>query len=236
MVATIQNEKSGERELVRTARITGLFYLGLVITGLVGFLVVRGAIFDPENAATTLSQLAGQELLARIGIAVELAMAIVQTLVALWFYKLFRQVDEFQAFCLVIFGLVNAIALLVSTALLATALDLTLKASLGGEAATAQLLYVASGHLWAVGGAFFGLWLIPMGLLVFRSGWMPKALGWVLIAGGAAYLIHTLAVFVSPAAATVTVMLPIIAAIGEFWMTGYLLAIGVRRSSELAQA
>jgi hypothetical protein len=234
MTSAIHSEAIDERELVRTARITGLFYLGLCITGLFGFLIIRGQIFDPENAAATLSHLAGQELLARLGIAMELGMAITQTLVALWFFRLFRTVDAFLAGCLAAFGLVNAIAVLVSSALLATALDLALKASLGGDPRTAQLLYVISGHLWTGGGLFFGLWLIPMGLLVLRSGWMPRPLGWVLIVGGVGYIVNTFTVYVAPSAAVVTMVLPVIAAVGEFWTMGYLLVFGVRRSPAIS--
>lgn len=67
------------------------------------------------------------------------------------------------------FGMANAVAILESAALLGTALDVADDRSLavsGGAAATVQLLYVVSGHLWGVGGMFFGLWLIPMGWLV----------------------------------------------------------------------
>jgi len=48
---------------------------------------------------------------------------------------------------------------------------------------------IASGHLWLAGEVFFGLWLIPMGRLVHLSGWMPRPLGWILILGGAAYVL-----------------------------------------------
>jgi hypothetical protein len=56
-------------------------------------------------------------------------------------------------------------------------------------AATVQLLHVGSGHLWAVVGMFFGLWLIPMGRLVVRFLRLLRALGWIPVAGRVGYLV-----------------------------------------------
>ena len=105
-----------------------------------------------------------------------------QALAALWFFRLFRPVDAFAAGAIAAFGLVNAVAILVSAACLATALQVALEPV--GDAGNAQLLYLVSDNLWIVGGLFFGLWLIPMGWCVLRSGWMPRALGWILVLGG----------------------------------------------------
>lgn len=100
---------------------------------------------------------------------------------------MFRSVSAFAAGSIAAFGLVNAGAILFSAAMLATAFDVSRDTSLAvsGEA---QLPFVVSGHLWLVGGIFFGLWLIPMGWLARRSGWMPSLLGWILMIGGMGYV------------------------------------------------
>ena len=93
--------------------------------------------------------------MARLGIVLELGIVLTQALAAVWFYRLFRSVDTFAAGLVAVFGMVNAVAILGSAALLATALDVADDRSLavsGGAAATVQLLYVISGHLWGVGG------------------------------------------------------------------------------------
>ena len=118
--------------------------------------------------------------LARLGIVLELGIVLTQALAAVWFYRLFRSVDTFAAGLVAVFGMVNAVAILGSAAVLATALDVADDASLavsGGAAATVQLLYVISGHLWGVAGLFFGLWLIPMGWLVVRLAVAAAAVG-----------------------------------------------------------
>lgn len=219
-------------QLTRTARTTGLLYLGLAITGLLGFLVIRGQLFVADDPGATLANLVEHEALARTGIALELGVVVTQALVAVWFYRLFRGVDAFAAGCIAAFGLVNAAAILASAAFLATALDVALDDSLapgGGVAATAQLMYVVSGHFWTAGGVFFGLWLVPMGVCVLRSGSMSRPLGWLLVGGGVGYVVSALAAYVVPDVDVLAAALTIPASAGEFWMIGYLLLRGTGR-------
>jgi len=219
-------------DAVRTARTTGLLYLALAITGAVGFQLIRGLLFVPDSPDGTLANLTSQEPLARVGVVVEMGIVLSQALVALWFFRLFRRVDSVAAASIATFGTVNAVAILGSAALLATALDLALDASLvpGGAAAAVQSLYLVSGHLWTIGGIFFGLWLIPMGRLVLRSGWMPGALGWILVVGGVGYVLSAFAAYLVPGAGAWVDVLALPATVGELWMIGYLLVRGVRRS------
>ena len=154
-----------------------------------------------------------------------------QALTAVWFYRLFRSVDNLAAGTFVAFGMVNAVAILGSAALLASALDVAGDASLaapGGAAATVQLIYIISGHLWGVASIFFGLWLIPMGWLVLRSRWLPQPLGWTLIAGGVGYAVSAFVSYAFSNADLATQLLTVPATIGEIWIMGYLIIVGLR--------
>jgi Domain of unknown function (DUF4386) len=225
------HDEAPSSDLVRTARVTGLLYLGLAITGLLGYLIIRSQLFVADDPAATLDNLVEQETLARLGIALELGIVTTQALTALWFFRLFRSVDSFAAGAIAAFGLVNAVAILGSAALLATALEVSGDAALaagGDTAATVQLLYVLSGHFWGVGAVFFGLWLIPMGWLVLRSGWLPRLLGWTLMVGGVGYVLSTLVNYLFTDAGIVADLLTMPASIGEFWILGYLIVFGVR--------
>jgi hypothetical protein len=219
-----------EHELVRTARIAGLWYLGLAVTGIPGFLIIRPQILDPDNAAATLTQLVENEQLARAGIALELGIVVTQALAALWFYRLFRSVDPFAAGAIAVFGTVNAVVILTSAAFLATALEVALD-PIGDPAALVQLMYVVSENLWGVGAVFFGLWLIPMGVCALRSEWMPRPLGWLLVASGVGYVLSAFVLYLVADAGVVVDLLTIPASIGEFWMIGYLLIRGVNRQA-----
>ncbi|WP_433789574.1 DUF4386 domain-containing protein [Actinoplanes sp. CA-252034] len=207
--------------LVRTARITGSLYLGLAVAGLLGFLITRPRLFDTGDPAATLSNLVDQPGLAAALVVFELLIVLTQALAAAWFYRLFRPGDPVSALGIGAFGLVNAVVILISAALLSAA-DNIAADPFGAAADTVQLLFVTSGELWAAGAIFFGLWLIPMGTAVLRTGWMPRPLGWVLIVGGLGYLLHAFVGF-QP--------LTVPATVGEFWMIGYLLFRGVARTA-----
>lgn len=207
------------------ARATGLFYLGVALTGLLGFLTIRPRLFDPDDPAATLSRLLAQENLARVGIAVELALVVAQVLAALWFYRLFRAADSFSAVSIAVFGTVNAIVILGSAAFLATALDVALD-PLGDN--LSQLMYIIAENLWAAGNVFFGLWLIPMGVAALRSGWAPRPLGWLLVGGGVLYVLKAFGGYLFPLADPIIEVLVLPATVGEFWMIGWLMLRGLR--------
>lgn len=211
-----------------TARMTGLLYLGLAITGALGFLLIRPQLFAADQPGATLANLVEHESLARAGVAFELLIVVTQALAAVWFYRLFRTADPLAASGIAAFGLVNAVAILVSAAMLATAIEFALT-PVGDAAATVQTLYLVSGNLWGVGALFFGLWLIPMGRCVLRSGWMPRTLGWILIGGGIGYLLSAFVTYLAPDVPLVADALTFPSVVGEFWMIGYLLVRGVRR-------
>ncbi len=214
--------------LTRTARTTGLFYLGMAVTAALGFLVIRPRVFAADDPAATLANLVAHGSLARAGVALELAMVVAQALTAAWFYRLFRTVNSFAASGIAAFGLVNAVVGLVSAAMLGTAIQVSAE-PFGDAATTVQVLYLVGYNMWGVGALFFGLWLIPMGWCVLRSGWMPRALGWILVVGGVGYVLSPFVLYLADDARVVFDAMAYPASVGEFWMVGYLLMFGVRR-------
>lgn len=210
-----------------TARMTAVLYAGVALTALLGFLVVGPQLFDPDSPTATAAALVAHEPLARLGLALELGLVVTQVLTALWFYRLFAPTDPFSARAIAIFGTVNSVAVLVSAACLATAIDLALDPIVP---AGSQLMYLLSGNLWGVAGLFFGLWLVPMGLAARRSRQAPGPLGGLLVAGGVGYVLSAFATYLVadlPAAVPAALVLP--ATIGEFWMIGWLLLLGLRK-------
>lgn len=209
------------------SRITGFFYLGLAITGMLAFLLARSRLFVEGEALTTTSNLVAQEGLARFGISAELALVIFQTLVALWFYKLFRNVDSFAALLLVSFGIINAVVIFIASAFWLGALNEALASEsvilMPEQVRTSFLLFEMHETLWVIGKLFFGLWLIPMGYLV-RVAKMPNLLSKTLVIGGVGYTVSLFTGILFPSIPPATLeMIALPATIGEFWMIGYLL-------------
>lgn len=220
-----------------TARVTGLWYLGLAVTGILGFLVIRPQILVAGDPTATLANLIDRPTLARMGLLVEMGIVVTQAVAAVWFFKLFRSIDHVAAWALAAFGLVNAAAILGSAASMATALVVagdTSVAPAGDAAGTVALLFELSNGFWGVGAIFFGLWLIPMGTLAIASRRMPPWLGRVLLIGGFGYLLSAfLSYGLADPAGWLVDGLTIPATVGELWMIGYLLIRGMRPAAAL---
>ena len=210
----------------RTARITGLAYLGLAISGMLGYLLIRNQLYVPGDATGTAANLVAHEGLARLGIVADVAMVLTQAVTAVSFWTLFRPVHPIAAGSIAAFGLVNAVVILVAAACSATALDVALRAD-AMSTSEVLLLYDLYTAVFSLAGLFFGLWLIPMGWLAGRSGYMPRPLGWILIGGGIGYVVSVLVAALFPDASGVVYALTVPATIGELWMVGYLLTKGV---------
>ncbi len=214
----------------RTARITGLWYLALAVVGGIGFLLIRSQIYIPGDPAATLANLVDRTALARLGVVMELLLVLTQAIAAVWFYKLFRSFSGPAAWSVAGFGLMNAAAVLVSFVFMMTALAVAGDGALapgGDAAATVQLMYEMSSGSWQGGGLFFGLWLIPMGHVAGLAG-MPRWLGRSLIVGGVGYVLSTFsAVAMANPPTWLVEWPPYLATIGEVWMIGYLLGVGL---------
>lgn len=220
---------------VRTARAAGFWYLLLAVSGVLGFLVLHSQIYVTSDPERTLANLVGQEALARTRLVLELLIVLSQALAAVWFYRLFKSIREWEAWAVGVWGMANALAILISALSMAVALDVAYSsaAAQADKILLIELLGRLIRHAWGVGGLFFGLWLIPMGHMVITSKAMPAWLGRVLILGGVGYVLKTFLQYAGFQHALMdSLTLP--ATVGEFWMIGYLLIFGIRPWPESA--
>jgi len=209
-----------------TARITGVAYLGLAVSALLAHFVIHGQLHVPDDAARTAASLVAHEGLARLGIVVDLAVVLTQTVAAVWFWTLFRPLHAVAAGSIAAFGLVNAVVILIATACSAAALEVALRAD-ASSTSDALLLYDLNAAALRLASLFFGLWLIPMGWLVVRSRYMPRPLGWILVGGGIGYVVSVPVAALAPDAAALAYAMTVPATVGELWTVGYLLTKGV---------
>lgn len=180
--------------LKRTARIAGLIYLFIVITGIFGIMYVPMQLIDSGNLLFTMRTILKHEFLFRAGIMSNLICQTLFVFLVLQLYKLFQDVSKHLSrtmFALVIVGVPIAF-LIIFNQLFAL---LLLKADFMKTFKPAQLqsLVMAFLKMYNYGnvviGIFWGLWLIPFGQLVYKSGFIPKIFGILLIIGGSAYVI-----------------------------------------------
>jgi hypothetical protein len=167
---------------------------------LLGFSVVRpiyitGALIVRDNAATTIRNIATHESLFRAGIVCDLLAGISCILVALALYRVFEGVDRRLGVLMVILGGLMPCAIDffnslndVAALLLARGGDFLTAFEAPQRAALSMLFLRVHDHGFLINGIFAGLWLFPFGLLVYRSGFIPRLIGVGLIINGVAYL------------------------------------------------
>lgn len=216
-----------------TARTTGMWYLLMAISGILGFMVYHTQIFVSGNPEQTLSNLVTLETTARIRLLLEFAIVLTQALTAVWFFKLFKDIFEWEAWTLGIWGVLNAFVIMISAISIASAIGVA-NSQIGTHEDKVILIQVFQNiisNAWGIGGLFFGLWLFPMGYIIIKSKRMPLWLGRVIILGGIGYLISTIIQYAG-IEFSYNRFLVLPATIGEFWMIGYLLLFGIRPSQE----
>lgn len=218
-----------DKNQVKTARLTGIWYLLLAVSGVLGFLIFHPKIFVSDDPQKTLANLTEFESTSRIRFLLELVIIASQALAAVWFYKLFREIKAWAAFAIGGWGMMNAVAIMVSAIAMGVAIDVTNYSAptIHEKVILIQLLSNIISTSWIVGGLFFGLWLIPMGYVVISSKRMPVWLGRTLFIGGIGYILST---FINCTGFTNSLVgiLTIPATLGEFWMIAYLLIYGIR--------
>lgn len=175
---------SSHQSLKKDARITGIWYLSLAVFGVLGFLVFHPKVFITGDPAATLQNIIENESIIRTRLLLELAIVLSQVLAAVWFYKLFRLINEWAAWAVGIWGSVNAVAIMISAIAMGSMINVASSSLMTDE----QILLISVFHniisnAWAVGSLFFGLWLIPMGYIVTHSRRMPVWLGYTLSIG-----------------------------------------------------
>lgn len=225
---TVNDKQS---KLVAIARTAGIWYLIMAISGILGFLIFHPQVYDADPQQT-LTNLVEGETLARLRLLLEFMIIVSQALTAVWFYKLFRNINEWAALATGIWGTVNAIAIMISAISMGAAIEIALSSQvMEDKVVIIDLLSNLISNAWGIGGLFFGLWLIPLGYIITSSKRMPVWLGRTLIIGGIGYLISTVINYVGISGSWVgTLTIP--ATVGEFWMIGYLFIFGIRPVNE----
>ena len=178
----------------RLARVIGAAYLVNVIAGIFSLIYVPSLTTGHGNPAATVQNILAHEALFRAGIVAGLFCYIEFLLLPLLFYRLLGAVNRNAAVLMVVLAVVSVP---LSIASLQHKLDvLTLLGhtpwldALGMEQLQTQVMLQLSAydHALLIAQIFWGLWLIPLGWLVMRSGMLPRVLGVLLMLGGLSYL------------------------------------------------
>jgi hypothetical protein len=176
-------------------RVAGLWYLTLVLIGPLRLIYIPNTLFVPHDAADTVNNIAAHEWLFRLGIVADLSGAIVLVMLTLAFYRLFESVSRHLAVQVVIFGgVMPALIYIVNSVSDAAALMIVKEPNVLAvfdkpqRDALAWLFVQLHDHQVTSAEILWGVWLFPLGLLVYRSGFLPRFLGVWLLVNGVAYV------------------------------------------------
>ena len=219
----------------RQARIAGLCYFLVIVGGVFAALFVREPLFVSGDAAATAHSIAANESLWRWGIAVHALYLFPGAAFGVILYRLFKPVHATFA----LLALVFAVAPVAIEAVLLTALYVPL--AMIGEGAAFSALDEGQRHAlgylavrlfltgWGFSLLLFSGFCTFIGLLILRSGLVPRVIGALMIAAGASYFLNSLSAILSPAlnaALLPGILLP--AFVGEFSLALWLTIKGVK--------
>ncbi len=210
----------------KTARIAGAYYFVLALAFLPDML--RKSLFVAGDAVTTGTNILANILAFRMSIFGDLIAETAFLFVALYLYSLLKDVRRDAARAMVIL-----VVAAVPTAMLNTGNELAALALFqGGDPSRAKLFLDLYQNGALISTVFFALWLVPLGWLFFKSGFMPKTLGILLIVGSFFYLAKSFTGLVLPDWRALAEKGVPIVGLTELATVVWLLAFGVKRPSK----
>lgn len=220
----------------KTARIAGLLYLVVVLTGILSLAYIPSQTVVWNDAAASFRKLSQSAQLFRLGIAANLLCSLFFLLLPLVLYRLLSPVNKSWAILMVVFAAASVPISIVNIQHKFAVLTLIsgenyLQPFSIGQLQSQVMFYLQqyeNGNV--VVQLFWGLWLLPFGYLVYRSGILPKLLGILLMLGCLGYLINCFGNILFPAYSSLGissyVRLP--ASIGEIGACLWLLLFGAK--------
>lgn len=178
----------------KTARVAGFLYLLMAIPAPFSLIYLPGKLIVQGNAAATANNILASQMLFRLGIVAELVTAVIFLLLVMALYRLLSGVNKNHARLMVGLVLVSVAITFVNVLNNIAALTLFRGADFLAvfdkpqRDALAMLFLGLHGQGIVVNQIFWGLWLLPFGVLVMRSGFLPRILGVWLIINGFAYV------------------------------------------------
>lgn len=158
-----------------------ILYPVWMIFGMFSILYVPSVLIVQGDAATTATNIISNEFLFRAGITGSLMTQLIFIFAALLLCKLFAPVNKIYSILMAVLALVsvpiamvNELNNLAALQLLKNPQDLMLYLTLHKQG-----IVIAS--------IFWGLWLFPLGYLIYKSGYFPKIIGIAVVIGGIGY-------------------------------------------------
>lgn len=218
------------------ARLAGLLYLIIVVTGIINLMYVPSQLIVWDDASATFANIVASETLFRLGILAAIICYTTFLFLPIVLYRLLHTVSKNSAIWMVVLALfsvpfsfsnilnkVNVLTLIDKPDYLAVYTQETLEA----EVMLHLDFYYNGIQMLTI---FWGLWLLPFGYLVFKSGFLPKILGILLMLGCFGYLINFVGSFLIEDYGSLGIrrIISLPASIGEIGICLWMLIFGAK--------
>ena len=219
----------------KTARMAGFLYLIYIVVSIFANVLGRSKLIVLGDAATTARNIMASATQFRIGFVVDLVAAVLFLLTAWALYVLLKPVNKVLALLFLLLNLggvavwcFSDLFLIASQLLLSGSEYLKVFRADQLQALAMLSLYLYKYGFLGIAQIFFGAWLFPLGYLVFKSGFLPKILGIVMMIHFVGWLMTFLQFFLFSGFAAITNLTYPLGFISEFGLTLWLLIMGVK--------
>ena len=219
--------------LKKTGRLAGLLYLIWAISGIYGMIYLPAQYIVRGDTVSTANKILSNEFLFRTGIINDLICSAIAVFLIVALYRLFKQVNERQAIYMVSLLVVTFPVAFIMDAFSITSL-MILKGEVLKTFELSQRQDVAMFFLKIndYGGLalemFWGLWLFPLAILVYKSNFLPRLLGIWLFINGFAYVVMSFTALLFPPYADIVTKIAYPALFGEIAFALWLLIKGIK--------
>ncbi len=221
-------------EADKRARIAGAVYLLASIPAFFSLMYVPNALIVSGDTGATIGRILASQMLFRWGMAAELLGAALWVLVPLALYRLLADVDRAQGRLMLALGLMAVPIMSMNVLNEFAVLNLLFDPRYGGFPpgelqSLVGLSLRAHSQGFIVAGVFWGAWLFPFAILVWRSGFLPKALAVLLTIGGVGWLASSATALLAPAyGPAIHPFVSIATGVGEIPVMVWLIVAGAR--------
>ena len=219
----------------KTARMAGFLYLIYMVLSIFADVGVRSKLIVLGDAATTAENIIASAWQFRIGFVVDLVGALLFLLTAWALYVLLKPVNKNIALLFLLLNLggvavwcFSDLFLIASQLLLNGADYLKVFQTDQLQALAMASLYIYKNGFSGIAQIFFSAWLLPLGYLVYKSGFLPKILGIVLMVECFAWFLYPTQFFFFPGNVVLTYLSSAVGFIGEFSLMLWLLIMGAK--------
>jgi hypothetical protein len=201
-----ENSMTGKKVMEspnKLARMTGILYFLVFLTGVASEIMVHNFVIVPGDITTTVNHITAYESIFRLGFVISLTRFAVFIFMVLALYKLLRPVNKDWSLVMVAFALVSISIGMVSL-LFQYAAPLLLSSNGYSTLFTTDqwhaqvLFFINMQMLGDKASQILAVWLLPLGYLIYKSGFFPKIFGVLMVIAGWGYVTDFLVFFLLP--------------------------------------